>query len=73
MPNFTYTKVMADAGRHGLVWTDERIAWYIADPQKHMPGTAMIVSSGPIPDPKVQQAVVNLLRRETMADVPSAL
>ena len=71
-PNFTYTKVMADAGRHGLVWTDERIAWYIADPQKHMPGTAMIVSSGPIPDPEVQQAVVNLLRRETMVDVPVA-
>ena len=72
VPNFTYTKVMADAGRHGLVWTDERIAWYIADPQKHMPGTAMIVSSGPIPDPKVQQAVVNLLRRETMRDVAPA-
>jgi cytochrome c2 len=69
VPNFTYTTVMADAGRHGLVWTDERIAWFIADPQKHMPGTAMIVSSGPIPDPKVQQAVVNLLRRETMVDV----
>ena len=72
VPNFTYTTVMADAGRHGLVWTDERIAWYIADPQKHMPGTAMIVSSGPIPDPEVQKAVVNLLRRETMADVPPA-
>lgn len=69
VPNFTYTTVMADAGRHGLVWTDERIAWFIADPQKHMPGTAMIVSSGPIPDSKVQQAVVNLLRRETMVDV----
>jgi hypothetical protein len=37
-----------------------------------MPGTAMIVSSGPIPDPRVQQAVVNLLRRETMADVVPA-
>lgn len=68
VPNFTYSTAMADAGRKGLVWTDERIAWYIADPQKHMPGTAMIVSSGPIPDPAVQKAVVNLLRRETMAD-----
>jgi hypothetical protein len=27
----------------------------------------MIVSSGPIPDPAVQRAVVNLLRREAMA------
>ena len=63
---------MADAGRKGLVWTDERIAWFIADPQKHLPGTSMIVSSGPIPDPAVQKAVVNLLRRDTMADVAPA-
>lgn len=68
VPGFTYTTAMADAGRKGLVWTDERIAWFIADPQKHLPGTSMIVSSGPIPDPAVQKAVINLLRRETMAD-----
>jgi cytochrome c2 len=54
------------------VWTDERIAWFIADPQKHIPGTSMIISSGPIPDPEVQKAIVNLLRRETMADAPGA-
>lgn len=72
VPNFTYSTAMADAGRKGLVWTDERIAWFIADPQKHLPGTSMIVSSGPIPDPAVQKAVVNLLRRDTMADVAPA-
>jgi cytochrome c2 len=70
VPNFTYSTALSDAGRKGLVWTDERIAWFIADPQKHLPGTSMIVSSGPIPDPEVQKAVVNLLRRDTMADVP---
>ncbi len=68
VPNFTYTAVMADAGRKGLRWDDKTIAWFIADPQKHLPGTSMIVSSGPIPDAKVQAAVVNILRRETMAD-----
>lgn len=67
VPNFTYSTALSDAGRKGLVWSDERIAWYIADPQKHLPGTSMIVSSGPIPDPAVQRAVVNLLRREAMA------
>ncbi|MEY2883079.1 MAG: hypothetical protein RL490_803 [Pseudomonadota bacterium] len=72
VPNFTYTTALSDAGRKGLVWTPERIAWFIADPQKHLPGTSMIVSSGPIPDPKVQQAVVNILRRETMAEAPRA-
>ncbi len=65
-PGFTYSTALADAGRKGLVWTPERIAWFIADPQKHLPGTSMIISSGPIPDPKVQAAVVNILRRETM-------
>jgi cytochrome c2/cytochrome b561 len=71
-PNFAYTTALSNAGRKGLVWTDERIAWFIADPQKHLPGTSMIVSSGPIPDPEVQKSVVNLLRRDTMGDVPPA-
>jgi cytochrome c2 len=70
VPGFTYSEALAGAGDKGLVWTDERIAWYIADPQKHLPGTSMIISSGPIPDPAVQKAVVNLLRRETMGEVP---
>jgi cytochrome c2/cytochrome b561 len=68
VPNFTYSDALAAAGDKGLIWTDERIAWFIADPQKHIPGTTMIISSGPIPDPEVQKAVVNLLRRDTMAE-----
>jgi len=66
VPDYTYSKALAAAGDKGLIWTDERIAWFIADPQKHLPGTTMIISSGPIPDPDVQKAVVNLLRRDTM-------
>jgi cytochrome c2/cytochrome b561 len=66
VPGYTYTDAMMAARAKGLVWTDETIAAYIADPQHFMPGTSMIVSSGPIPDPKVQAAVVNLLKRDTM-------
>jgi len=68
VPNFHYSDAIVAARERGLVWNDETIAAYIADPQKYLPGTTMIISSGPIPDPKVQQAVVNILKRETMAD-----
>ncbi len=68
VPNFAYSDAIVAAGRKGLVWDDATISHYIADPQKNMPGTAMIVSSGPIADAKVRQAIVNILKRETMAD-----
>ncbi|WP_448581465.1 cytochrome b/b6 domain-containing protein [Thermaurantiacus sp.] len=65
VPGFGYSDAMRRARESGLVWTEETLAAYIADPQAWMPGTSMIVSSGPIPDPKVQAAVVNLLKRAT--------
>lgn len=65
VPGFGYSEAMRKARDDGLVWTDETVAAYIADPQRWMPGTSMVVSSGPIPDPKVQAAVVNLLKRAT--------
>ena len=65
VPGFGYSEAMRRARERGLVWTDETMAAYIADPQRFMPGTSMIVSSGPIPDPRVQAAVVNILKRET--------
>lgn len=66
VPGFSYSQAMLDAGAKGLVWNDETIAAYIADPQKYMPGTSMIISSGPIEEGRRQQAVVNILKRETM-------
>lgn len=65
VPGFGYSEAMEQARAEGLVWTEENLAAYVADPQKFMPGTSMIVSSGPIPDPRVQKAVVNILKRET--------
>jgi len=68
VPNFHYSEALAGARDRGLVWNDQTIAQYIADPHKFVPGTTMVISSGPIPDPKVQAAVVNLLKRDTMAE-----
>lgn len=71
VPGFHYSPALARAGREGLVWTEETLAAYIADPQRFVPGTSMIVSSGPIPDPAVQAAIINILKRDTMP--PEAL
>jgi cytochrome c2 len=65
VPGFGYSAAMRRVRDKGLVWTDETKAAYVADPQAWMPGTSMIISSGPIPDPRVQAAVVNILKRET--------
>jgi cytochrome c2/cytochrome b561 len=67
VPGFTYSDSLMRMKAEGLVWTDETIAAYIADPEAFMPGTSMLISSGPIPDPRVQDAIVNILKRETMA------
>lgn len=67
-PGFAYSEAMTRARDRGLVWNDETIAAYIADPDKFMPGTSMIISSGPVSDPKKRQAVINILKRETMAE-----
>jgi cytochrome c2/cytochrome b561 len=49
VPGFAYSKAMIEAREKGLVWNDETLSAYIADPDKFMPGTSMIISSGPIP------------------------
>lgn len=72
VPGFAYSQPMLDAAAKGLVWDDKTIAAYIADPQKYMPGTSMIISSGPIEEARRQQAVVNILKRETMPATPAA-
>lgn len=71
-PGFAYSRAMIEARDKGLVWNDETIAAYAAHPDKFMPGTSMIVSSGPIEDPARQRAVVNILKRETMPDAQAS-
>jgi cytochrome c2 len=67
VPNFGYSKALAAKRDAGLVWTDETVAQYIAGPDAFVPGTSMIISSGPVTDPKVRRAVVNMLKRDTMS------
>ena len=55
---------MAEAGAQGLVWNDETLAAYLADPDGFLPGTSMIISSGPVVGADRQAAVINLLKRE---------
>jgi cytochrome c2/cytochrome b561 len=70
-PNFHYSVALAEAGRNGLVWNDETIAEYIAGPDRFIPGTSMIISSGPVQPAAARAAVINILKRETMP--PEAL
>ena len=38
---FKYSKVMVAAGEDGLVWDDEALAGYLANPKKYMKGNKM--------------------------------
>ena len=66
VPNFHYSEAMAQAGREGLVWDEETIKKFIAGPEKVVPGNRMVVNRGPVTDPDEQDAVLNLLKRDTM-------
>lgn len=69
VPNFVnYSPAMIAARDRGLIWNDETISAYIANPDTFMPGTNMAISIGPIPDPATRAAVINLLKRDTMGD-----
>jgi len=68
VPNFYYSRAMAEAGRAGLVWTDETLDGFLADPDKFLPGTSMIISSGPVRTAEERAAVINILKRETMPE-----
>lgn len=66
VPNFAFSPALAAKRDAGLVWTDETLDKYLAGPDAYVPGTSMIISSGPVSDPKVRRAVINMLKRDTM-------
>ena len=66
MPGFSYSPALAAKQEAGLVWTDETLDRFLKDPDAFVPGTSMIISSGPVTDPKVRRAVINMLKRDTM-------
>lgn len=39
--DFKYSDASHEAGANGLVWTEENLAEYLADPKKFMPGNKM--------------------------------
>jgi cytochrome c2 len=66
VPNFHYTPAMAEAGRKGLVWTDDTLDQFLAGPGAFVPGTSMVMSIGPVKTPEERAAVINLLKKATM-------
>ena len=38
---FRYSKANKDAGEAGLIWTEEELTVYLANPRSYMPGTRM--------------------------------
>lgn len=66
VPNFHYSHALAARREAGMVWDDETLDKFLQDPDKFVPGTTMIISSGPVSDPKVRRAVINMLKRDTM-------
>lgn len=64
VPNFHYSPALA--AKRDAVWDDATLDALLADPDKFAPGTTMIISSGPVTDPKVRRAVINMLKRDTM-------
>jgi cytochrome c2/cytochrome b561 len=67
VPNFAYSTAMATAGRNGLVWDDATLDRFLANPDEFVPGTSMVISIGPVKDPAERAAVINILKKETMA------
>jgi len=67
VPNFYYSPAMAEAGRNGLIWNDATLDQFLENPDHFVPGTTMIISSGPVRTPEERAAVINILKRETSA------
>lgn len=66
VPGFSYSPALAAKRDGGLVWTDETLDKFLANSDAYVPGTSMVISSGPVSDPKVRRAVINMLKRDTM-------
>jgi cytochrome c2/cytochrome b561 len=66
VPNFAYSSALAGKRKAGLVWDDKTLDAFLAAPDQYVPGTSMIISSGPVTDPRVRRAVINMLKRDTM-------
>ena len=61
LDGFAYSEAMVEAGRDGgLVWTEERLDAFLADPEAYLPGTLM--SFVGMRDPAERAAVIGYLK-----------
>jgi cytochrome c len=61
LPGFEYSPAMRKAGAAGLVWTEEALERYLADPLEMIDGTTM--SFPGLRDAAERRAVIGYLRR----------
>ena len=60
LPDFDYSPVLVEAGRKGLVWTEEVLDRYLADTEAFLPGTVMGYLS--ISNAADRRALIDLLK-----------
>jgi cytochrome c len=61
LPGFRYSPAMKKSGAEGLVWTEEALDRYLADPLEAIPETTM--SFPGVRDPGERRAIIAYLRR----------
>ena len=60
LPDFEYSPALVEAGRRGLVWTEEALDRFVADTEAFLPGTVMGFLR--IPDAADRRALVELIK-----------
>jgi cytochrome c len=61
LPGFEFSPAMTAAGRGGLVWSRETLDRFLTDPERLVPGTAMIVP--PLTDAEQRRDVIDYIER----------
>jgi cytochrome c len=60
LPDFEYSPVLVEAGRKGLVWSEENLLHFMADSEAFLPGTVMGLVR--VPAEADRRALLDLLR-----------
>ena len=63
LPGFSYSDAMKEAGANGLVWNDETLSKYVADPKGVVPGNKMAFFG--IKDPEKVADLIAYLKQAT--------
>jgi cytochrome c len=61
LPGFEFSRALREAGRRGLVWTDESLDRFLRDPQAAVPGTTMAPPG--VRDAAERHAVIEYLKQ----------